>query len=64
VEGAYLLGALSGFGIMAAPAAAELLALHMMGRPLPSHAPAFLLSRYEDPAYLPRMAAWGDYGQL
>ncbi len=35
VEGAYVLGALSGFGIMASQAAAELLAAGMLGQPLP-----------------------------
>jgi sarcosine oxidase, subunit beta len=51
VEGAYVIGALSGFGLMAACAAGELLALHVGGGPLPGYAPAFELSRYEDPTY-------------
>lgn len=64
VEGAYIFGALSGFGLMAACAGGELLAAHIMGTPLPTYAPAFLLSRYSDPAYQERLAAWGATGQL
>lgn len=64
VEGAYLIGALSGYGLMAAPAAGELLAAHISGEPLPSYAPAFRLSRYDDPAYRQLLATWDDTGQL
>lgn len=64
VDGAYVLGALSGFGLMAAPAAAELLAAHITGAPLPDYASAFSLTRYTDPAYTARLAAWGASGQL
>jgi glycine/D-amino acid oxidase-like deaminating enzyme len=64
LEGAYVIGGLSGFGIMASNTAADLLADHVTGRPLPSYAPAFLLERYDDPAYLERLDAWGDSGQL
>jgi glycine/D-amino acid oxidase-like deaminating enzyme len=64
VEGAYVIGALSGYGIMAAPAAGELLAAHVAGSALPAYAPAFLLSRYEEPAYQQQLASWGDTGQL
>lgn len=51
VDGAFIMGALSGFGQMASQGAAELLAAHVTGNELPSYAPAFLLSRYEDPVY-------------
>lgn len=64
VEGAYLLGALSGFGLMASQAAAELLAAHVTGSPLPDYAPAFSLTRYDDPAYLALLDDWGPQGQL
>ncbi|NJN17704.1 MAG: FAD-binding oxidoreductase [Oscillochloris sp.] len=64
VEGAYIIGAFSGFGLMAAPAAAELLAAHILGRALPSYAAAFHPQRYADPAYAARIAAWGASGQL
>ena len=64
VEGAYILGALSGFGVMAAPAAGELLAAHVVGGELPGYAPSFLLARYDDPAYRKLLESWGDVGQL
>ena len=46
VEGAYVIGALSGFGIMAAPALGELLADHLTGGRFPHYAPAFRLERF------------------
>ncbi len=64
VEGAYLLGGLSGYGLMSSNGAADLLADHITGRPLPRYAPAFRLDRYDDPAYLKLIEAWGDGGQL
>lgn len=64
VEGAYLIGGLSGFGLMAACAAGELLAKTIAGSPLPEYAQAFSLERYEDPSYLKKIAQWGDSGQL
>jgi glycine/D-amino acid oxidase-like deaminating enzyme len=63
-EGAYLIGALSGYGLMAAAGAAELLADHITGSPLPCYAQAFRLERYEDPAYQELLADWGASGQL
>ena len=64
-EGAYVIGALSGYGIMASQAAAELLAAHVTGADLPDYAASFQLERYEDPAYL-SLLAQGDNssGQL
>ncbi len=64
VEGAYIIGALSGFGLMAAPASGELLAAHLTGSELPHYAPAFALERYEDPAYQELLEHWGESGQL
>lgn len=64
VEGAYVLGALSGYGIMSSNGAADLLADYIAERPLPPYAPAFRLDRYEDPAYQALLARWGDTGQL
>jgi glycine/D-amino acid oxidase-like deaminating enzyme len=51
VEGVYLLGALSGFGIMASQAAAELLAAYVLDHSRPDYARAFHPARFEDPAY-------------
>jgi len=64
VEGAWVLGALSGYGLMASNGAADLLADHIAGRPLPGYAPAFDLARYDDPAYRALLEVWGDSGQL
>ncbi|NJN54626.1 MAG: FAD-binding oxidoreductase [Anaerolineae bacterium] len=65
VEGAYLFGAVSGYGIMASQAGGELIAAHIMGSALPGYAPAFLLSRYDDPAYQQLLANWdATSGQL
>src|SRR2546428_2575085 len=64
VEGAYVLGALSGYGLMASNGAAELLADYIVGRPLPRYAPPSRLDRYDDPAYRALLARWGDSGQL
>jgi sarcosine oxidase, subunit beta len=64
VPGAYLIGALSGFGVMAACGAADLLADYLTGAPLPDYAAALAPSRYDDPAYQALLAAWGDTGQL
>ena len=51
VEGAYISCAFSGFGVMASCAGGELIARHITGGALPDYAPAFLLSRYQDPDY-------------
>jgi glycine/D-amino acid oxidase-like deaminating enzyme len=64
VDGAFILGALSGYGLMSSNGAADLLADHVTGRVLPPYAPAFRLERYEDPAYVKSLDAWGDDGQL
>jgi glycine/D-amino acid oxidase-like deaminating enzyme len=63
IEGAWLIGALSGFGVMASPAAGELLAAHVAGEPLPDWHRAFLPTRYEDAAYLAGLEAL-ESGQL
>ncbi len=64
VEGAYVIGAVSGYGIMSACALGELLAQHVTGKKLPEYAPAFMLSRYEDSNYLRELENWVDSGQL
>jgi glycine/D-amino acid oxidase-like deaminating enzyme len=65
VAGAYIIGALSGFGLMAGCGAGELLAARITGRELPAYAPAFSLERYEDPTYQALLEKWDvDSGQL
>jgi len=64
VEGAYVSGAFSGFGVMASCAAGELIARHITEQALPDYAPAFLLSRYDDAKYRALLDNWGDGGQL
>jgi glycine/D-amino acid oxidase-like deaminating enzyme len=64
VEGAYVIGALSGYGMMSSNGAADLLADYIAERPLPAYAPAFHLDRYGDPAYQKLLDSWGDSGQL
>lgn len=64
VEGAYLIGAFSGYGIMASSAAADLLGAYIANAPLPSYAPAFHLDRYDSPAYQVLLKQWGASGQL
>jgi sarcosine oxidase, subunit beta len=64
VSGAYVCAAFSGFGLMAAPAAAELLAQQITGVSLASYDAAFLPSRYESAEYRAKVAQWGSTGQL
>lgn len=64
VDGAYMIGAMSGFGIMSAAGLAELLAAQVVGTKLPAYAPAFSLDRYQDPAYMAAFEAAGDSWQL
>lgn len=64
VEGAYVIGALSGFGLMAACGAGDLLASYVSGKPMPDYAAAFLLERYQKPDYQKLLNNWGDTGQL
>ena len=64
VEGAYVSCGFSGFGVMASCASGELIARHISGGALPDYAPAFQLSRYQDPEYCAMLDSWGDGGQL
>ncbi|NIA25758.1 MAG: FAD-dependent oxidoreductase [Gammaproteobacteria bacterium] len=61
-HGAFVIGALSGFGIMASQAAAELVSLHITGERLPEYANAFGLQRFDDPSHLDSIGT--DNGQL
>jgi glycine/D-amino acid oxidase-like deaminating enzyme len=64
IDGAFIIGALSGFGLMASQAAGELIAAHVTRQELPDYAPAFDLRRYQDPRYLELLSNWGFTGQL
>jgi len=64
INGAYVIGALSGYGLMSSCAAGELLAAHLTGAALPDYASAFRLERYQDSAYQKMLLDWGDSGQL
>jgi sarcosine oxidase, subunit beta len=64
VKGAYVISALSGFGVMSACGAGELLAAHVTGARLPHYASAFALERYQDPDYQKLLATWAESGQL
>jgi sarcosine oxidase subunit beta len=64
VRGAFVVGAFSGFGVMAAAAAGELASQYVMGAKLPDYAPAFALSRYDDPRYLAEIEGVTDTGQI
>ncbi len=65
VEGAFVLGALSGMGVMSSHASAELVAAHVTGDRLPSYAKWFLPARYDDPEYRALVEQWGPLvGQL
>ncbi len=61
--GAHVIGALSGFGVMAAPAAGELVAAHVAGATLPGYGDPFLPDRYANPNYLAGFADLAS-GQL
>jgi glycine/D-amino acid oxidase-like deaminating enzyme len=65
IDGVFVLGALSGYGIMASQAAADLLATYILDHPRPDYAKAFHPARFQDPAYQ-RMLATLDLrsGQL
>ncbi|HEX8990733.1 MAG TPA: FAD-binding oxidoreductase [Anaerolineales bacterium] len=64
VEGAYMIAGLSGYGIMSACAAGELLAAHVAGSPLPAYALAFSPSRYDDVQYRTGLGNLDKGGEL
>lgn len=64
VDGAYLIGAVSGYGIMSACGVGDLIAAHVTGAELPNYSGAFELSRYDDPEYQRKLENWEDSGQL
>jgi glycine/D-amino acid oxidase-like deaminating enzyme len=64
VDGAYVCGALSGYGLMASAAVSELVAAHITGSALPDYAPEFSIDRYADPTYRRWLDNWQPTGQL
>lgn len=64
VKGAFVIGAVSGYGIMAACGVGELLSQHMTGAALTDYAPAFLLSRYDDYNYMKSIGHLKYNGEL
>jgi glycine/D-amino acid oxidase-like deaminating enzyme len=64
VQGAFICGAFSGFGIMSACASGELIAKHVTNGMLPSYAKAFNPSRFSDSRYLAEIKTWDVNGQL
>jgi glycine/D-amino acid oxidase-like deaminating enzyme len=64
VEGSFVIGALSGFGLMASMGAGQLLAAHVTGDGLPDYARWFVPSRYADPEYMALVQSMEATGQL
>jgi glycine/D-amino acid oxidase-like deaminating enzyme len=64
IEGTFVIGALSGYGLMASQAAGDLLARLVTHQEFPDYAPAFDLRRYDDPDYQILLERWGSSGQL
>ena len=64
IEGAFVVGAFSGFGVMAAAGAGELAAQIITDSPLPDYARAFSPDRYQDPNYLPEISMLTTTGQI
>jgi glycine/D-amino acid oxidase-like deaminating enzyme len=62
--GAFMAGALSGFGTMAACASGALCAAWVAGAPLPGYAPALSMARYDNPSLLAELAALNSKGVL
>jgi glycine/D-amino acid oxidase-like deaminating enzyme len=64
VAGAFMIGGLGGFGMQVSCGASDLLAHHILHHKLPSYAPAFLFSRYDDPHYRQLLGRWNASGQI
>ena len=64
VEGAYVVGALSGFGTMVSCAAGELVAAWVTGSELPDYAHQLSLARYDDPVYVASLDGMQLDGEL
>jgi glycine/D-amino acid oxidase-like deaminating enzyme len=64
MQGAFLIGAASGYGIMSACGMGELLAQHVTGAGIPKYALALLPSRYDNVDYLKEIESLQDSGEL
>jgi len=64
VEGAYIVGALSGFGTMVSCAAGELVAAWVAGGELPDYAQHLSPGRYDDAAYIASLDGMQLGGEL
>jgi len=64
VQGAYVVGAMSGFGTMAACAAGDACARWVLDESLPAYADALSPSRYEDEALMAEISALNQRGIL
>ena len=64
VDGAFVIGAVSGYGIMSACAVGELLACHVTGKSLPEYASALEPSHYANPEYLKQLEPMSNNGEL
>lgn len=64
IDGAFLVGALSGFGTMAACAAGQLCAAWATGRRLPEYANSLSLARYENAALMQELSSLQSKGVL
>jgi len=63
-DGFHLACGYSGFGVMVAAGAADLVGRHVTGSELPDYVSDFLLSRYDDPTYLETIRRGVESGQL
>ncbi len=63
-NGAFVIGALSGFGTMAACAAGKLCAAHICGTQLPSYANSLSLERFSDASLMAELASSSNKGLL
>lgn len=63
-SGAFMAGALSGFGTMAACSTGSVCAAWVVGAPVPAYAPALSLARYDDAPLMAELAASSSRGVL
>lgn len=64
VEGAWIIGALSGFGIMASAGCGDILAASIAGAEAPDFTPRFNPARFQDPDYLATIDDWEEPFEL